>query len=107
MEHAWCRDPSRDERVRAAEDGRTAPLPTLEEAIAAPFACAVCKGEVYDHRFKESCPRCGGDAETWFGHKVLSAMAMDGFRKVEEAWSMIPKSVSASSPVDPENKGDG
>jgi len=33
MEHAWCRDPSRDERVRAAEDGRTAPLPTLEECI--------------------------------------------------------------------------
>jgi hypothetical protein len=35
MTHAWCRDPSRDERVRAAEDGRTAPLPTLGEAIAA------------------------------------------------------------------------
>jgi len=35
MEHAWCRDPSRDERVRAAEDGRDRPLPTLAEAIAA------------------------------------------------------------------------
>lgn len=34
MTHAWCRDPSRDERVRAAEDGRTSPLPTLEECIA-------------------------------------------------------------------------
>jgi hypothetical protein len=33
VEHAWCRDPSRDERVRTAEDGRTAPLPTLEECI--------------------------------------------------------------------------
>jgi hypothetical protein len=54
-DHAWCRDPSRDERVRAAEDGRAEPLPTLEEAIA----------------------------------------------------DMIPKSVSASSPVDQENKGDG
>jgi len=38
--HAWCRDPSRDERVRAAEDGRDRPLPTLEEAIARPFAHA-------------------------------------------------------------------
>lgn len=38
MEHAWCRDVARDAAVRAAEDGRTAPLPTLGEAIAAPFA---------------------------------------------------------------------
>jgi hypothetical protein len=106
MTHAWCRDVARDAAVRAAEDGRTGPLPTLGEAIAAPFACAVCKGEVYDHRFKESCPRCGGDAETWFGHKVLSAIAIDGFRKVEEAWSMIPKTGSPSSVVEQENKGD-
>jgi len=34
VEHAWCRDPSRDERVRAAEDGRDRPLPTLKECIA-------------------------------------------------------------------------
>lgn len=33
-EHPWCRSPSRDEAVRAAEDNRTGPLPTLEEAIA-------------------------------------------------------------------------
>jgi hypothetical protein len=33
MTHAWCSDPSRDESVRAAEDGRTSPLPTLEECI--------------------------------------------------------------------------
>jgi hypothetical protein len=33
-DHAWCRDPSRDERVRAAEDGRDGPLPTLGECIA-------------------------------------------------------------------------
>jgi hypothetical protein len=36
--HSWCHDIQRDEAVRAAEDGRTAPLPTLEEAIARPFA---------------------------------------------------------------------
>ena len=29
----WCRDIPRDEAVRAAEDGRSGPLPTLEECI--------------------------------------------------------------------------
>ena len=33
MTHSWCRDIPRDEAVRAAEDGRQGPLPTLEEAI--------------------------------------------------------------------------
>ena len=33
-DHPWCFDPSRDEAVRAAEDGRSGPLPTLEECIA-------------------------------------------------------------------------
>lgn len=32
-EHSWCRDIDRDEAVRAAEDNRTGPLPTLEECI--------------------------------------------------------------------------
>jgi hypothetical protein len=54
MTHARCHDIARDAALRAAEDGRDRPLPTLEEAIA-----------------------------------------------------MIPKSVSASSAVDHENKGDG
>jgi hypothetical protein len=73
MEHAWCSDISRDAAVRAAEDGRDRPLPTLEQCIETAFSAGV----------------------------------RDSFRKVEEAWSMIPKSVSASSPVDQENKGDG
>jgi len=34
VEHAWCHDVSRDAAVRAAEDNRTGPLPTLEDAIA-------------------------------------------------------------------------
>jgi hypothetical protein len=38
MTHAWCFDPSRDEAVRAAEDGRDRPLPTLGAVIAQPFA---------------------------------------------------------------------
>ena len=54
MTHAWCKDIARDAAVRAAEDGRTGPLPTLGECIA-----------------------------------------------------MIPKSGSASSAVEQENKGDG
>jgi len=33
-DHAWCHDIARDAAVRAAEDGRTEPLPTLEECIA-------------------------------------------------------------------------
>lgn len=40
MTHAWCSDPARDAAVRAAEDCRDRPLPTLEQAIAAPFANA-------------------------------------------------------------------
>ena len=38
--HAWCRDNPRDEAVRAAEDNRTGPLPTLADVIARPFAAA-------------------------------------------------------------------
>ena len=34
----WCRDIPRDEAVRAAEDGREGPLPTLADVIAEPFA---------------------------------------------------------------------
>jgi len=34
----WCKDIERDAAVRAAEDGRSGPLPTLGEAIARPFA---------------------------------------------------------------------
>jgi BMFP domain-containing protein YqiC len=36
-DHAWCHDIDRDAAVRAAEDGRQGPLPTLEEAIVRPF----------------------------------------------------------------------
>jgi hypothetical protein len=58
VEHAWCLDVARDAAVRAAEDGRTAPLPTLGEAIAAPFACSACGGFGMDHRCRESCGEC-------------------------------------------------
>jgi hypothetical protein len=84
MTHAWCSDPARDAAVRAAEDGRDRPLPTLAEAIAAPFACAACGGFGMDHRCRESCEECDGSGR-----------------------AMFPKSGSASSAADHENKGDG
>jgi hypothetical protein len=84
MTHAWCHDIDRDAAVRAAEDNRTRPLPTLGEAIAAPFACAACGGFGMDHRCKESCEECDGEGR-----------------------AMFPKSGSATSGVEQENKGDG
>jgi hypothetical protein len=84
MTHAWCHDIARDAAVRATEDGRDRPLPTLEEAIAAPFACTSCGGFGMDHRCKESCEECDGEGRV-----------------------MLPKSGSATSGVEHENKGDG
>jgi len=43
----WCKDIARDAAVRAAEDGRTEPLPTLGEAIAAPFASGNSTAQPY------------------------------------------------------------
>ena len=83
-DHAWCHDIARDAAVRAVEDGRNRPLPTLGEAIAASFPCAACGGYGMDHRCKESCEECDGEGR-----------------------AMLPKSVSASSAVEHENKGDG
>jgi hypothetical protein len=83
-DHAWCKDTARDAAVRAAEDGRTGPLPTLGEAIAAPFACPACGGIGMDHRCKESCEQCDGSGR-----------------------AIIPKTGSSSSAPDHENKGDG
>ena len=86
MSH-WCQNIQRDEAVRAAEDNRSGPLPTLEEAI---------------ERQK---------------HAAMTAGVKEGFVKADGEWKrltddelrqllMIPKSVSASSAVEPENKGD-
>ena len=86
-EHAWCRDIPRDEAVRAAEDGREGPLPTLEECI---------------ERQK---------------HAAMTAGVKEGFVKADGEWKrltddelrqllVIPKSVSATSAPEQENKGD-
>jgi hypothetical protein len=52
MTHAWCRDPSRDERVRAAEDGRDRPLPTLEQCIDGMFPKSVSESSAPDQENK-------------------------------------------------------
>jgi hypothetical protein len=69
-DHAWCHDPARDAAVRAAEDNRTGPLPTLGEAIAAPFACTACGGFGMDHRCKESCDDCEWTPQTSDGMRT-------------------------------------
>jgi hypothetical protein len=68
--HAWCHDTARDAAVRAAEDGRDRPLPTLAEAIAAPFACTACGGYGMDHRCKESCDECEWTPQTSDGMRT-------------------------------------
>jgi hypothetical protein len=66
----------RDElKARVAEDGRQGPLPTLEAVI---------------ERQQQA--------------RAL-ACVKDGFARLDEAWAMMPKSVSGSSAPDPENKG--
>jgi len=87
-DHAWCHDIARDAAVRAAEDNRTGPLPTLAEAI--------------DEQTK---------------HAAMLAGIKDGFVRLDGLWKRmtdeelrkaleIPKSVFASSAPDHENKGD-
>ena len=117
MDHAWCHDVSRDAAVRAAEDGRTGPLPTLEEAIALAFGCD-----------KASAQRACDEVNSWpddvqkdcrFFLGNLLEQGVERLQALIEAWrwgkgllaarypAMIPKSGSASSEPDHENKGDG
>jgi hypothetical protein len=117
MTHAWCRDIARDAAVRAAEDGRTSPLPTLEEAIVLAFG--------FD---KASAQRACDEVKSWpedvqkdcrFVLGNLLEQGVERLQALVEAWrfgkgllaarypEMIPKSVSASSAVEQENKGDG
>ncbi len=89
MTHAWCKDVARDERVRAAEDGRTAPLPTLKECIAAPFRRDTCR----------MCHGAGFVAERgtrgWFICDLCNGTGG------------VPRTASASSAVEHENKANG
>jgi hypothetical protein len=115
MTHAWCSDPSRDEAVRAAEDNRTEPLPTLGEAIVLAFG--------FD---KASAQRACDEVNSWPDDVqkdcrfVLGNLLEQGVERLQalvESWrwgkgllaarypAMFPKSVSASSAADHENKG--
>jgi hypothetical protein len=117
MEHAWCSDPSRDAVVRAAEDGRDRPLPTLGEAIVLAFG--------FD---KASAQRACDEVKSWpedvqkdcrFVLGDLLEQGVERLQALVEAWrygkgligarypEMIPKSGSASSALEQENKGEG
>ena len=117
MTHAWCTDPARDAAVRAAEDNRTGPLPTLEEAIVLAFG--------FD---KASAQRACDEVNSWpedvqkdcrFVLGNLLEQGVERLQALVEAWrwgkgllaarypAMFPKNDSASSPVEHENKGDG
>jgi len=60
--HAWCHDVARDAAVRAAEDSRDRPLPTLGECIAKvcatrPKPCGECPGcQQIDDGNRGYCP---------------------------------------------------
>jgi hypothetical protein len=116
-DHAWCNDTARDAAVRAAEDGRTRPLPTLGEAIVLAFG--------FD---KASAQRACDEVNSWpddvqkHCRFVLGNLLEQGVERLQalvEAWrwgkgllaarypAMIPKSVSTSSAPEHENKGDG
>jgi len=116
-DHAWCHDIARDAAVRAAEDGRDRPLPTLEEAIVLAFG--------FD---KASAQRACDEVKSWpedvqkdcrFVLGNLLEQGVERLQALVKAWrygkgllaarypDMIQKSGSASSAVDHENKGDG
>ena len=74
MDHAWCHDITRDAAVRAAEDGRTGPLPTLGEAIAAvtETMSKAARGEEMEHgNFAEAAQRSSPMSETGEGQSGM------------------------------------
>jgi hypothetical protein len=112
----WCKDTARDAAVRAAEDNRTGPLPTLQEAIVLAFG--------FD---KASAQRACDEVNSWPEdvrkdcRVVLGDSLEQGVERIQalvEAWrwgkrlmaarypAMIPKSVSGSNTVEHENKGE-
>ena len=112
----WCKDTARDAAVRAAEDNRTGPLPTLQEAIVLAFG--------FD---KASAQRACDEVKSWPEdvqkdcRVVLGDSLEQGVERLQalvEVWrwgkgllaarypAMIPKSGSATSAPEHENKGD-
>jgi hypothetical protein len=60
MTHAWSTDPARDAAVRAAEDGRTGPLPTLEQCIEGMIPKTASGSSPVDHENKGDCMATDG-----------------------------------------------
>ena len=95
--HPWCSDPARDAAVRAAEDGRTGPLPTLEEAIASPFADAAERSVPVSEMGKvqsglrtervtlECVHRFGKSPLEWDWWRLMELRPGESVRVVEEA----------------------
>jgi hypothetical protein len=92
MTHAWCSDPSRDAALRAAEDAAVADRPTLPDHRELPAAVEHLRSLCHGH-FQE------------FEELVEIVGRINA--RLEWVEAMIPKSVSATSAPDHENKGDG
>jgi hypothetical protein len=103
--------------VRAAEDGRTEPLPTLGEAIVRAFGFDKASAQRACDEVKSWPEDVQKDCRCVLGD--LLEQGVDRLQALVEAWrygkgllaarypAMSPKSVSASSAVEQENKGDG
>ena len=103
--HSWCKSPSRDEAVRAAEDNRPGPLPTLEECIGEPFADSPGASETDRLRADaDFLLRLANDQTKDFGELLSVVGNIDA--RVERLEGMMAKTGSASSAVEHENKGD-
>ena len=105
MSH-WCKDIERDEAVRAAEDNRPGPLPTLEEAIAEQIA---------EYRGQSDLERLRADADCLLRlfqgqandfADVLSVVGRIDAR-VGRMERMLTKTGSSTSAPEHENNGDG
>jgi hypothetical protein len=89
-EHAWCHDIARDAAVRAAEDAAVADRPTLPDHRELPSAVEHLRSLCHGH-FQE------------FQELVEIVGRINA--RLERLEAMLPKSVSASSTVEQENKG--
>jgi hypothetical protein len=117
MTHAWCHNIARDAAVRAAEDNRTGPLPTLGEAIVLAFGFDKASAQRACDEVKSWPEDVQKDCRCVLGD--LLEQGVDRLQALVEAWrygkgllaarypAMFPKSVSATSAVEQENKGDG
>jgi hypothetical protein len=77
MSHSWCRDITRDEAVRAAEDGRSGPLPTLADVIAEPFAdSAKCSPTVSEM----------GGTQSWLRTDRVTLECVHRFKQHPSVW---------------------